>query len=287
MHPTKRTSLIFIGACLVASVQARAQPLFPHAQSIECTVANTDLIFIAKLVKFGDAEKVDGREVHQATIAIEETLKQDLFTIEPYKLLSVYIPASASVLADWTKRSPRLLVAHDNDAPKATVVLELIEDKMEVMKSDMTLLRDPDDVIKAAKDAVRRMPVGVRRIHTFGLKVPRERIAGTSWAKFYETGGHLVLSVPVDKQLEKRAQDYLRAEDFMKRAEGARALRHFKSDENIARIKALLDDPGRTFRDQGNEGREVFYVVRHYAYETLKTWNVDVKRPVIREVVRE
>jgi hypothetical protein len=287
MRTARSKSLIVLGVCLVASAQAHAQPLFPRAQSIESTVANADLVFIAKLVKFGDGKQAEGREVHEATIAIEETLKKDLFTTEPYERLSIYVPGPASVLADWTKRSCRLLVAHDSDAPKATEVIELVEGKLEVWKADMTLLRKPDSVIRAAREAARRMPAGVRRVHTFGLKVPRELIAGTKWEDYYETGGHLVLSVPVDRQLEKRAQDYLRSESYPKRAEGVRALRYFKSDENIARVRALLNDPGRVVRHhaQDNKGVEAIYVVRIQAYETLQAWEIDVKKPVLRENV--
>jgi hypothetical protein len=280
-------SLIGFGVCLVASVQAHAQPLIPHAQSIESTVANADLVFIAKLVKFGDGERADeradGRQVHNATIAIEATLKKDLGRNEPYERLSLYVPGPASVLADWTKRSSRLLVALDSDAPKATKVIGLVEGKVEVFKADLTLLRNPDDVIRAAKEAARRIPAGVKRIHTFKLKVPRELCAGTQWEEYYHTSGHLVLSVPVDKHLEKRAQDYLRSESYLKRAEGVRALRYFKSDDNIARVRPLLDDPGRYHA----QGVEAIYVVRREAYETLKAWEIDVKKPVLREDVRK
>jgi hypothetical protein len=281
-------SLIGFGVCLAASVQAHAQPLIPHAHSIESTVANADLVFIAKLVKFeggerADVERADGRQVHWATIAIEATLKKDIGRNEPYERLSLYVPGPASVLVDWTKRSSRLLVALDSDAPKATKVIGLVEGKVEVFKADLTLLRNPDDVIRAAKEAARRMPVGVKRIHTFKLKVPRELCAGTQWEEYYHTSGHLVLSVPVDKQLEKRAQDYLRSENYLTRAEGVRALRHFKSDENIARVRPLLDDPGRYHA----QGVEAIYVVRHEAYETLKAWEIDVKKPVVREDVRK
>src|SRR5262245_52465712 len=209
MRTARSKSLIVVGVCLVASVPAHAQPLIPRTQSIESTVANADLVFIATLVKFGEGKRAEGREVFKATIAIEETLKKDLFTIEPYKLLSIYVPGPASVLADWTKRSCRLLVALDSDAPNAAQVTELTEGKAEVWKSDMTLLRKPDAVIQAVREAARRMPTGVKRIHTFGLKVPRELCAGTQWEQYYHTSGHLVLSVPVDRQLEKRAQDYL------------------------------------------------------------------------------
>jgi hypothetical protein len=282
-----RAVILAVAICLFASLHAHAQPLFPHDQSIECTVANADLVFIAKLVKFGDAKRADdgGRDVHLATIDVEETLKQDLFTIDPYKRMSLDLRGPASVLADWTKRSCKLLITLESNAPQATKAIELTEGKLDVWKADLTLLRKPDDVIKAAKEALKRMPASVKRIHTFGLKVPRDLVADTQWEKYYHTGGHLVLSVPVDGQLEKRALDYVRSKDDSNRAEGARALRYFKSDENIARVKALLNDPARALRHHAEEskGMEAIYFVRYAAYETLRVWEVDVAKPVLRE----
>lgn len=281
-------SLIIFRACIFAAAPAHAQPLFPHAESIESLVANSDLVFIAKLEKVSEAERADGREVHQVTIAIEDTLKQDLFC-DPYERLSTYAPGPASVLEDWTKRSCRLLVTLDSDAPRATRFFELEEGKLEIFTADLTLLRKPDEVIQAAREAARQMPSGVKRIHTFKLKVPRELAADTQWEPYYHTSGHLVLSVPADDQLQKRALGYLRSDDYQQRAEGAKALRFFKSDENVARLKPLLDDPARYLRHHAEEGRgrEAIYIVRYAAYETLKAWQIDVEQPVLREDVRE
>ena len=134
------------------------------------------------------------------------------------------------------------------------------------------------------------MPAAVKRVHTFGLKVPREAISGTGWEKYYATGGHLVLSVPVDQRLEERAHDYVRSEDYHKRAEGARALRYFKSGGNIARVKGLLSDSGWAYlrRAQENDGIEVrIYGVRLEAYQTLTAWGIDVGKPLTREEVRK
>ena len=269
---------------------ARSAVVFSHSESIESTVANADLVFIAILVKFGDGKRAEGREGHEATIDIEDTLKQEVFTIEPYRRLQVYIPRPASVLADWKKRSCRLLVAYNEYSPRETTVIELVPDRLEVLTADFKLLRDPDAVIKSARETARRLPTAVKRIHTFGLKVPREAIPGTEWEKYYATGGHLVLNVPVDQRLEKRAHDYIRSEDYQKREEGARALRHFKSDDNIARVTRLLNDPGWAYlrHAQENNGVEVrIYGVRLEAYQTLTAWGIDVGKPLTREEVRK
>jgi hypothetical protein len=273
---------VLLGVCLVASVPAHAQPLFPRTESIESTVANSDLVVIARLVKYSDSQQVGGREVHEATIKVQETLKQDLFTLEPYTLLGVQVARPASVLADWAKRSCRLLVAIREEAPSDTTVIDLGNGSTEVFTAEMTLLRDPEAVLQVARKAVRRAPAAVKRIHTFGLQVPRETIVGTQWEKYYQTGGYLLLSVPVDQHLEKRAQGYLRSKSSQRRAEGVRAMRYFRSNENIARVRKLLNDPARAYRHKTppDTGQEAIYVVRYEAYETLKSWGVHVTKPV-------
>ena len=155
------------------------------------------------------------------------------------------------------------------------------------MTADVRLLRDPEAVIRAARAAVTRLPANIKRVHTFDLQVPRNVINGTSWETCYDTGGHLRLSVPVDQHLEKRAQDSVRSGDPHRRAEGAKALAYFKSDENIALVRPLLNDPGVTYVQPAYEGRagERVFGARHSAYETLKAWGIVVKQPVFREEV--
>lgn len=271
---------------LAATAPAAAQPLFPHTDSIEATVANADSVYIATLNKFDDGEWIEGREVHNTTIAIEDTLKTDIFADEHFELRQVSMPRPASVLADWKERSCRLLVATDDYAPHATTLIDLTPGKVQVMTADFTLLRDPDAVIEAAKEALQTMPAAVKRIRTFKLAVRRELVADTEWEPYYGTGGFLMLSVPVDQRLEKWAHDNLHSESYRNRFESAKALRYFKSYENIERVKKLLDDPGVTTTQIPREDtvvEERIYAVREEAYRTLNYWGVDVAQPVIRE----
>lgn len=280
---------IVVGVSLIASIQARAQPLFGHAESIESTVANADLVLVGKLVEFSGA-KTDARQEHEATIAVESTLKENIFTGQPYQRLRVQVRYPVSVLSDWKDHSNRLLVAVMEDTPAEAKLIDLAQPGLEVVTANFTLLRDPEGVIRAARETVRRMPAPVRRIHTFGLQVPREAVAGTKWEHYYPTGGSLILSVPVDKRLEERAHDYVRSESYEKREEGARALRYFKSDENIARVRTLLNDPGwaYVYHAQENKGTEVrIYGVRQEAYRTLRSWGLAVAVPMIREEIHK
>ncbi len=281
MRTSAWTSLVALGVSLVLSVRADAQPLFSHAESIEWTVANADRVVVGKIVGFGGGEGADEGEGIEATLAVEETLKG-----EHRQRLRVWLSRPASVLEGWKDRSRRLLVAvvGEEDSSAATVI-ELADEGLEVLTADFTLLRDPDEVIRVAKETVRRMP-GVRRILGFALMVPNEAVAGTQWAEYYGTGGYLLLSVPVDRRLETRALEFLRSDSTFRREEGARALRYFRSAENIERVRALLDDPAWAYLDRAeeNQGREVrIYVVRREAYRTLRYWGVDAEKPRIRE----
>lgn len=290
--------LIF-GVFLVAMVHTHAQPLFSHAESIESTVANADSVFIAKLEKFDDVKnsgeitRPGENEWHHATIAIEETLKQNLPgrdpISEPYRRLRVRVTRTVTVLADWQKRSSRLLVAIDEDVPNATTVIELMPAGMEMLTADFKLLQEAESVLRAAREAAHRMPARIKRIHTFDLQVPREIVAGTKWEKYYDTGGCLTLSVPVDQQLEKRAQDYVRSKSFRRRREGTKALMYFKSDENISLVRPLLNDTEITHVDPAYRDKPAIrvYGVRNYAYDTMKCWGIDVEKPVIREEVQK
>lgn len=278
--------IIGFGICSVASVHAHAQPLIPRIQSIESAVTNADLVFVATLSDFSPAEGHDG-DLYRVNINIEETLKQELFNDEPYRKLGLGLPGKATVLGHWKKRSSRLLIAYDGLAPQQSTVIELVPGKTEAMSADLKLVRDPEAVIRLARKAVTRLPANIKRVHTFALQVPCEVIAGTGWESYCRTGGFLLLTVPVDQELEKRARDYVRSENAHRRTEGARALAYFKSDDNLAIVRPLLTDRGVTYEQPALRGEagERIYGVRYAAYQTMKAWRIEVEQPVYREPV--
>ena len=277
------------GVSLWASLQAQAQPLCASAESLECLVTNADLVFVGTITDFGhDTLPMEG-DVRDATFAIMETLKQNIFEDDPQPSIKLRVRRRASLLGSWKGQSVRLLVASRNDIPEGTKVFALVPGSEEFFTADFQLLRDPEDVIHAARETVKQGLPGVKRMHSFALRVPDEVIAETKWNEYYKTGGHLSLDVPVDRQLEKRARDFVRTESYSRRTEGALALRYFKSDENIAILKTLLTDPKWAYfkHPSQNGGVEIrHYGVRQNAYQTLKSWGIDVPEPMIREEVR-
>jgi len=103
-----------------------------------------------------------------------------------------------------------------------------------VYKADLTTLQKPADLLRVAKETLRSSP-GVKRIDTFPLTVP---IKGG----YYDRGGSTTVEVPVDGSLEKKAIPYLASKERWRRTEGAAALKYFKSEENVARLKEMLSD---------------------------------------------
>ena len=280
-------NLLIVACHFLSSPElADAQPLVAGAESIETTVINADLVFVAKVIKIRDSKQVDGREVFNTSIEIEKTLKQEVSNHEPYTKLQMSMPRSLAVLKDWQDRSARLLVAYDENQPDFTTVIELVPGKMEILKSDFTLLREPKDVIRAAEDALQRTPAAIKRMHTFRLWVPRKLIADTKWEQYHG----LRLTVPVDKQLEQRAIRNLVSDNYQQREEAVRALRYFKTEENIERVKSKLGDAGWSYlrHPLNNNGVGVrLFGVRKEAYHTLKLWDVEVEEPVFQEEFQE
>lgn len=278
MKPFWSKSLATVWVSLSVAVVAQAQPLVGGVESIECAVANSSMVVIGTIMEVHAKEESDKKGGVQATMLVEETLKSS-----HSDRVRVRLRHPAAVLAGWMERSTRLLVVL-SDPPAEMDVIDLTDKGLAVMTSDLTLLRKPDDVIRAAKETVRRMP-GVTRIETYKLRVPdRATVAGTKWEKIYESGGYIRVAVPIDDRLEKLAHEYLRTKDPELRWEGALLLRYFKSDGNVARAKALLADPSwscsRSAED--NRGIEVrSYRVREMAYSTLRELGVRVEKPVI------
>lgn len=288
MDPIGLKSLIVVGLSLLLGGVAHAQPGPAHAESLECRIANADLVLVAKLVDFGGEQQADDRQFHECTIDIEETLKQDLFDDEPDRPSRVSLPFyySRTVLTHWQEHSIRLLVTVNEDDVSATRVLALTDDPLEILTADFQLLRDPEAVIQVAKQTVSRFPAAIRRVHTFRVAVPSKVLVGTKW----ESSGQLDLTVPVDERLEQRAQVGILSINYPTRAESARALRYFKSDENVARLKPLLHDPGFGYFEVAsqNDGVEVrHYGAREAAFGALKAWGLKVEQPLIREEVKK
>lgn len=274
-------SLSVVGTFLIIALEARAQPVFERELSLDGLILNADVVVVGKVIEFAE-----GEELHELTIAIEETLRgehRERRTVHlNHKLWRLGVGGVAvSDIIKWKDDSRRLMVALENEPLVVCGLIDLADAKLRVFRGDLTTLHKPEDVLKGAREIIRRAP-GVKRVDTFSLKLPVEG-GKFDWA------GTTFVDVPVDERLEKRALEYLGSKFGQQREEGARAMRSFKLEENVARLKLLLSDPEWSIKQRAadNRGIEVReYFVREAAYKTLQYWGVNVDKPILREEIR-
>jgi hypothetical protein len=188
-----------------------------------------------------------------------------------------------------------------------------------IFDRDLSLLSEPEAILRAARAAAAEWR-GRRPAEVHPIDLPRVVMQRSG-----RSGDANRLEVPICPHLEALARrmiassdDFVSLSDFraprneaerqhvetwlaysrgLLRLEGVRGLRHFRSDANIALLKPLLDDPayhGLNKRENGvvvladgvpiTIGRE--YYVRGEAYATLRSWGVNVNRPVIEVLER-
>ena len=165
---------------------------------------------------------------------------------------------------------------------------------------DLKVVKEPKDILAATRAAVAETPKqGWFLSHRVNL--PRAVMEATG-----RSGDANDLVAPVDHRLEAAARQWIATPEEVPlrlgiskddatryysgafQCEGARALRFFKSRENAAILKRLLDSPA--FYEEiraGDDGQVVpvrkVYHVRKAAYEALQEWEVEVVQPVLTE----
>ena len=238
----------FSAAALLLAVSmptAQAQPSFYRAMSVEAMVLNSEVVLVGKLVDVSKEEKFN-----EATIAVEDTLRGKHQARQhvrfPDNIWQLGVGAyDVKDLRKLQVDAPRLLVAMRGEPAQVCGLIYLTEQNLAeqnmrtggadaVYKADLTTLQKPADLLRVAKETLRSSP-GVKRIDTFPLTVP---IKGG----YYDRGGSTTVEVPVDGSLEKKAIPYLASKERWRRTEGAAALKYFKSEENVARLKEMLSD---------------------------------------------
>jgi hypothetical protein len=154
----------------------------------------------------------------------------------------------------------------------STSIFEL--GKTQAFTSTFAVITKDTDVLAAVRTAAKSTAT-----KSFRVDVPWDTAAQHA---LY--GGSVVwMTVPVDATLEKFALAELASKSAWSRAEAAKALVHFRSDANIARVKKLLDD--REFATESGTDRPPVkkYLVRAAAHETLVTWGIAHKTPILEE----
>ena len=280
MNATCWKLLVMSAVFIPLATLAHAQPSCELKPTIEGIVLNADTIVVGMFAEFSV-----GEEFHNATIAVENTLRGEhheqvhvQFFAKRWQVgVPIHNPAQLALLKTDSHRLLLALEGHPRHARTVRGLIDLSSTDLAVYMADFSVLRKPEDVLLATKDAIGRSP-GVTRIETLPVFVPMKG----GYPGMWHWGGRTRIVVPVDGRLGKRAQEYLTAQEPWKRMEGLWALRYFKTDENISQAKTLLSDPFRVQEQQGM-GKIWRYPVRKRARETLSYWGVHVSPPPVDE----
>jgi hypothetical protein len=261
---------------VLTPVSALAQMIPPRVVStVDVLVLSQDPVVIGRIT----AAKEGANRSTDVSIAVDEVLKG---AVRESTLQRVQEPLrgarlSAEELSLLASGKARVLVIGDRFMP-------LDDGNLAVPTVAGALLRDANAVVSHIREVFRSHP-GQNRVEAFQIPLP-DQFKNVS--PFFDNGmlnSWQQLAVPVDASLEKWGIETIQSGKEVYR--GFQALRFFKSDQNISFVKGLLDDPRYELRRaDDNNGIEVRqYDVRRFAYDTLKSWRIDVTEPLVSEEI--
>ncbi|MDP7020554.1 MAG: hypothetical protein QGG36_32440 [Pirellulaceae bacterium] len=152
----------------------------------------------------------------------------------------------------------------------------------EIFCARLAWITDPHEMLKVVRSYLKQTPSAresrSRSKVSLSFAPPKSFLRGTSW----EGDRYSRMKFPIDSYLEQRARLWLKADRKEDRWLGARALVHFKSDENAAALKRLLADPGQWEKPvtvSHFTHQKVLFLVRWEAWVVLNAWGYDVPKP--------
>ncbi len=291
--------LLVLPLVLLLAAEARAQPLFYTVETLDWMAADSQVVVRAVVVDY--VREVDGPKRKWITVVIKvrETLKGQ------------HKPFHTYVVPDWDhhevprwKKTERELLVFLADTRPANVGARWWCEKAALY--DLTLRNSYGSVIELTAPAKLGTNIAhLGKVYTLDLRDPtepkkvlqyaRDAIAANKKVKRLREH-HLVWprgaatftrKVPVNELLERQARRWASSDDQFLREEGARALKFFKSDENVTALKKLLTD-GSVVTHQKQEGARIIethrtYPVRAAAFASLKVLGIEVPEPVVTE----
>ncbi|MEW4455781.1 hypothetical protein AB1L30_24145 [Bremerella sp. JC817] len=262
--------VVLIAAVLsvVITSSAEAQPLTAQVDSLELRVSNARLIYLATISNIDPDPSRSGWG--ELVFQVDESIKGPFQATR--QLPAHYL--TESLLKSHAEGTSVLVI--DGGKGNSQVAIPLGENQqVEVLTADLRVIRSPAELITAVRE-IAQDSVGIIRRQAFEVLVAEEVVADTQWAKYYRTGGHIRLNLPVDPHLEQLAQQWVTG-NARQRAQGAEALRYFKTEENIQRVRSLLNDPSESIQVRTNDGQrqeERGLFVQEAAKETLRYWGL-------------
>ena len=271
--PARRIWIALLAAGCLNAARVTAQDGPRHVPNLDTMVINASEVMVGRFVETFPSNATGPRRTW--TFVVEQKLKGDLR--DPAQVL---MKVPMATLDAWKTQGHRMLIV--NSMREGVQSVDLSAPGLRVLKADLTVLQDAGSIIGAAHEAIRSHS-GDDAVETFLRTLPpatvRTLLPGFRASCVPENSYSLcpLTKVPVDEALEQWAVEAIHSNQAWERAEGAKALRHFPSDANITRLKALLDDPGLQSHVDGP-----FYLVRRSAYEALNGMGVRVPEPAVR-----
>ncbi len=271
---------LFVVVALILATPRWSTAEINMADSIEWTTADSDRVVIGKVAKL--ETRTDGATIwFLATIAVTETLKGP-----PARTVDIVVRNTFgdNHPGNWKNQEVLLfLIASDKRAKrdgdhtpaplyaKAPFALrhgQWGNDAYRIGTDpaytiDHTVIRKRADLISRVRGAA-----ASKATEAFQIDLPLDSPAGRA----LYGGSAVFLYVPVDAALEAKAIQWIAASDAQLREQGARALAHFKSAANIARLEKLLLDRATHDVTEGNKPTVRRFFVRKRAHEVLRAW---------------
>jgi len=311
---TSATMTTLFGCAVFFLLSTPAQAGGPELEeSIEWVLANSDRVFVGKILKVDKITGTDSKDYQLATVAISKTMKGEradrvtfllrhyIFTDYANQWREEGIPMLFFLVQNDGKRIPVpakkvtwVLREYDTfpsaillgkSKHKRTGSITVLTRKFEVLTDKAAILKFVEQTVKAtAKDPSPRS-------HTL---IPPENTPD-AWRELFAHSS-VDFKVPIDKKLEVLGRLWCKSASPWVRREGSRILRHFKNEKNVDILKSLLDDPSTAeahfSRSVPNKRllelvwRKNLYYVRQAAFDSLREQGVEVDKPVL-EVLLE
>jgi hypothetical protein len=313
--------LVRHSAFLLATVCAAALLFLPgtssaeinFGESIEWVVGDADRVFSGKVAKVEKVIKADSKDkttFEVATVEVSRTFKGEPTPTVTFLLRSHNRGAAQRWLDDGV---PLLfcLVATDRVQDGADELPKgfdwVIRDRgnnpsayllgkpkrqwtytIDALTRNFEILTEPAAVTRHVEEYLKSVPAGWKK-QAHAVEVPGHTAV---YEKLW-SGSAVYLNVPVDDELERLGRQMCQSDSRWDREEGAKILRHFKNDQNIAILMELLQDPTsfvqKTWTSEGGHGKMILvsrrrvYRVRTEAFKALQEFGVEVDPPLMEQ----
>ncbi|HTB14023.1 MAG TPA: hypothetical protein VK752_20765 [Bryobacteraceae bacterium] len=249
---------------------ANAQPGPSYVPCLDTMAINSAEVFVVRIADF--CTPAHCSQENNVIVKVEEHLKGD-----PGDRFQFRIDAPVATLNDWKDRGSRLLIFDHLGSDRSwgnlkVKTIDLSARDLKILTADMSVLVDPEEILRAAKEAIGRHR-NVYGMVSFSKSIPAA-IAGQLGANVWPK-----TTVPADSELERWALSALDSKVDSERSEAAEAMGYFPSEANAARLRPLIDDPALSNNGYGNVN---IYFVRQSAYRSLVRMGVSVPKPVLQ-----